>query len=117
MCSEVSIALLCGIENIMVSAGSFAASKLREKAHGDVFNIMLQLLDDGRVTDSKGNVVNFCNCIVIFTSNVGSQTILDVPTNGAGVREVRWYQHNVLQFSAAACLHFTGTGYVPPYST
>jgi ATP-dependent Clp protease ATP-binding subunit ClpA len=37
-----------------------------------------QLLDDGRVTDSKGNVVNFCNCIIIFTSNVGSRDILDV---------------------------------------
>lgn len=60
----------------------------REKAHGDVFNILLQLLDDGRVTDSKGNVVNFCNCIVIFTSNVGSQSILDVAGAGVGGREV-----------------------------
>lgn len=51
---------------------------------------MLQLLDDGRVTDSKGNVVNFCNCIIIFTSNVGSQSILDVSSaEGGGVREVR----------------------------
>ncbi|CAM9995476.1 unnamed protein product [Scytosiphon promiscuus] len=59
-----------------------------EKAHPDVFNIMLQLLDDGRVTDSKGNVVNFCNCIIIFTSNVGSQSILDVSSaEGEGVRE------------------------------
>lgn len=49
-----------------------------EKAHPDVFNILLQVLDDGRLTDSKGNVVNFRNCIVIFTSNVGSQTILDI---------------------------------------
>jgi ATP-dependent Clp protease ATP-binding subunit ClpB len=49
-----------------------------EKAHPDVFNIMLQLLDDGRVTDSKGNVVNFRNTIVIFTSNVGSQDILEL---------------------------------------
>ena len=49
-----------------------------EKAHPDVFNIMLQLLDDGRVTDSKGNHVNFRNTIVIFTSNVGSQDILDL---------------------------------------
>jgi ATP-dependent Clp protease ATP-binding subunit ClpB len=49
-----------------------------EKAHPDVFNVMLQLLDDGRVTDSKGNVVNFKNTIVIFTSNVGSQDILDL---------------------------------------
>lgn len=49
-----------------------------EKAHPDVFNIMLQMLDDGRVTDSKGNVVNFSNTVVIFTSNVGSQDILDL---------------------------------------
>jgi len=52
-----------------------------EKAHPDVFNIMLQLLDDGRLTDSKGNTVNFRNTICIFTSNVGSQDILDL--NGA----------------------------------
>lgn len=49
-----------------------------EKAHPDVFNIMLQLLDDGRLTDSKGNHVNFSNTVVIFTSNVGSQDILDL---------------------------------------
>merc|ERR1712057_130127 len=49
-----------------------------EKAHPDVFNVMLQLLDDGRLTDSKGNVVNFRNTVVIFTSNVGSQDILDL---------------------------------------
>jgi ATP-dependent Clp protease ATP-binding subunit ClpB len=48
-----------------------------EKAHPDIFNILLQLLDDGRLTDSKGNLVNFKNTIVIFTSNVGSQDILD----------------------------------------
>ena len=52
-----------------------------EKAHPDVFNIMLQMLDDGRVTDSKGHVVNFRNCICIFTSNVGSQDILDLGEN------------------------------------
>lgn len=49
-----------------------------EKAHPDVFNVMLQLLDDGRLTDSKGNTVNFRNTICIFTSNVGSQEILDL---------------------------------------
>jgi len=53
-----------------------------EKAHPDVFNVMLQLLDDGRVTDSKGHVVNFRNTIVIFTSNVGSQDILDLNASG-----------------------------------
>jgi ATP-dependent Clp protease ATP-binding subunit ClpB len=56
-----------------------------EKAHPDVFNIMLQMLDDGRVTDSKGNIVNFKNTIVIFTSNVGSQDILDL---NEGDREI-----------------------------
>jgi ATP-dependent Clp protease ATP-binding subunit ClpB len=49
-----------------------------EKAHPDVFNVMLQLLDDGRLTDSKGNTVNFRNTICIFTSNIGSKDILDL---------------------------------------
>jgi ATP-dependent Clp protease ATP-binding subunit ClpB len=49
-----------------------------EKAHPDVFNIMLQLLDDGRLTDSKGTTVNFRNTICIFTSNIGSADILDL---------------------------------------
>ena len=46
-----------------------------EKAHPDVFNIMLQLLDDGRLTDSKGRVVSFKNCIIIMTSNVGATEV------------------------------------------
>jgi ATP-dependent Clp protease ATP-binding subunit ClpB len=46
-----------------------------EKAHPEVFNILLQLLDDGRLTDAKGNVVNFRNTICIFTSNIGSSEI------------------------------------------
>lgn len=46
-----------------------------EKAHPDVFNIMLQLLDDGRLTDSKGRTVNFKNCIIIMTSNVGASEV------------------------------------------
>ena len=46
-----------------------------EKAHPDVFNILLQVLDDGRLTDNKGRVVNFKNTIIIMTSNMGSQTI------------------------------------------
>lgn len=48
-----------------------------EKAHPDVFNILLQVLDDGRLTDNKGRVVNFKNTIVIMTSNFGSQIILE----------------------------------------
>lgn len=54
-----------------------------EKAHPDVFNVMLQLLDDGRLTDSKGTSVNFRNTLIVFTSNVGSQEILDLD-NGDG---------------------------------
>lgn len=48
-----------------------------EKAHPDVFNILLQVLDDGRLTDSKGRVANFKNTIIIMTSNIGSQYIQD----------------------------------------
>ena len=46
-----------------------------EKAHPDVFNVLLQVLDDGRLTDSKGRVVNFKNTIIVMTSNIGSQVI------------------------------------------
>ncbi|NJK29034.1 MAG: ATP-dependent chaperone ClpB [Acaryochloris sp. RU_4_1] len=49
-----------------------------EKAHPDVFNIMLQILDDGRVTDSQGRTVDFKNAVIIMTSNIGSQYILDL---------------------------------------
>ena len=48
-----------------------------EKAHPDVFNILLQVLDDGRITDSKGRTVDFKNTIIILTSNLGSEYILD----------------------------------------
>ena len=48
-----------------------------EKAHPDVFNILLQVLDDGRLTDSKGVVVDFKNTVLIMTSNIGSRTMLD----------------------------------------
>ena len=48
-----------------------------EKAHPDVFNVLLQILDDGRVTDSQGRTVDFKNAIIILTSNIGSQYLLD----------------------------------------
>ena len=48
-----------------------------EKAHPDVFNVLLQVLDDGRITDSQGRTVNFKNCIIILTSNLGSDYLLD----------------------------------------
>ena len=54
-----------------------------EKAHPDVFNILLQVLDDGRITDSQGRTVNFKNTIIILTSNLGSGAILDgIDQNG-----------------------------------
>ena len=52
-----------------------------EKAHPDVFNIMLQLLDDGRLTDSKGRTVDFKNTLIIMTSNIGSSIILENSLN------------------------------------
>ena len=48
-----------------------------EKAHPDVFNVLLQVLDDGRITDSQGRTVDFKNTIIILTSNIGSQYLLD----------------------------------------
>jgi len=53
-----------------------------EKAHPDVFNVLLQLLDDGRLTDSKGRVVDFTNTVVIMTSNLGSHFILEAVRSG-----------------------------------
>ena len=58
-----------------------------EKAHGDVFNILLQVLDDGRLTDGQGRTVDFSNTIVILTSNLGSQYLTNLP-DGAGVETV-----------------------------
>ena len=54
-----------------------------EKAHPDVFNVLLQVLDDGRITDSQGRTVDFKNTIIILTSNLGSQYILEGIENGA----------------------------------
>ena len=51
-----------------------------EKAHPDVFNILLQVLDDGRLTDGQGRVVDFKNTIIIMTSNLGSDMILQADT-------------------------------------
>ncbi|GBG96644.1 ATP-dependent chaperone ClpB [Lactococcus termiticola] len=61
-----------------------------EKAHPDVFNILLQVLDDGRLTDSKGVLVDFKNTVLIMTSNVGSQLLLDgLSDNGELTEETR----------------------------
>jgi ATP-dependent Clp protease ATP-binding subunit ClpB len=60
-----------------------------EKAHPDVFNIFLQILDDGRVTDAQGHKVDFKNAIIIMTSNIGSQYILDVAGDNNHYDEMR----------------------------
>ena len=61
-----------------------------EKAHPDVFNILLQVLDDGRITDSQGRTVDFKNTIIILTSNIGAQTLLEgISENGDIPEDVR----------------------------
>ncbi|PMB03793.1 ATP-dependent chaperone ClpB [Fischerella thermalis CCMEE 5273] len=60
-----------------------------EKAHPDVFNVMLQILDDGRLTDAQGHTVDFKNTVIIMTSNIGSQYILDVAGDDSKYEEMR----------------------------
>jgi ATP-dependent Clp protease ATP-binding subunit ClpB len=60
-----------------------------EKAHPDVFNILLQILDDGRATDSQGRTVDFKNAIIIMTSNIGSQYILDLAGDDSRYSEMQ----------------------------
>ena len=60
-----------------------------EKAHPDVFNVMLQILDDGRLTDAQGHIVDFKNAVIIMTSNIGSQYILDLAGDDSRYEEMR----------------------------
>jgi ATP-dependent Clp protease ATP-binding subunit ClpB len=59
-----------------------------EKAHRDVFNVLLQVLDDGRLTDGQGRTVNFKNTVIVMTSNLGSNVIQDLTTKGAPEWEI-----------------------------
>ncbi len=69
-----------------------------EKAHPDVFNVLLQILDDGRVTDSQGRTIDFKNTIIILTSNLGSDYILDgIDENGVISDEAREQVNRVLK--------------------
>ncbi|WMV17363.1 hypothetical protein MTR67_010748, partial [Solanum verrucosum] len=61
-----------------------------EKAHSDVFNVFLQILDDGRVTDSQGRTVSFTNTVIIMTSNVGSQYILNTDDDDDSSKEATY---------------------------
>ncbi len=60
-----------------------------EKAHRDVFNVLLQVLDDGRLTDGHGRTVDFTNTIVVMTSNIGSQAIQEITREGGRQEEIR----------------------------
>ncbi len=60
-----------------------------EKAHRDVFNILLQVLDDGRLSDSHGHTVDFTNTIIVMTSNIGSQLIQEIAKEGGSEEEMR----------------------------
>ena len=64
-----------------------------EKAHPDVFNILLQVLDDGRITDSQGRMVDFKNTIIIMTSNAGAQSIIEPKKLGFGSQEDEKQEH------------------------
>ena len=60
-----------------------------EKAHRDVFNILLQVLDDGRLSDNQGHTVDFTNTIVVMTSNIGSQLIQEIGKEGGSEQQMR----------------------------
>ena len=68
-----------------------------EKAHPDVFNVFLQILDDGRLTDNKGKTVDFKNTIIIMTSNIGSHFLLEGTKNGEISEEARGYVMNEMK--------------------
>ena len=68
-----------------------------EKAHHDVFNVLLQVLDDGRLTDSQGRTVDFKNTVLIMTSNIGSPQILEAQQKGLPYEEVRTVVMNELR--------------------
>src|SRR5205085_9112918 len=68
-----------------------------EKAHRDVFNILLQVLDDGRLSDSHGHTVDFTNTIIVMTSNIGSQLIQEITREHGSEEEIRTAIKEALQ--------------------
>lgn len=68
-----------------------------EKAHRDVFNILLQVLDDGRLTDNQGHTVDFSNTIIVMTSNIGSRSIQELTAEGAADVEIQAAARKALQ--------------------
>ena len=68
-----------------------------EKAHPDVFNVLLQVLDDGHITDSKGRKVSFKNTILIMTSNAGAQRIIDPKNLGFGTQQTKQQDYDKMK--------------------
>ena len=68
-----------------------------EKAHPDVFNLLLQVLDDGRLTDNHGHTVDFTNAIIVMTSNVGSQIVQKISEDGGDENEIKQAVEQTLQ--------------------
>ncbi|MCC5822944.1 MAG: AAA family ATPase [Phycisphaerales bacterium] len=79
-----------------------------EKAHPDVFNVLLQLLDDGRLTDGQGRTVDFKNTIVVMTSNIGSQKILNMAEQGADDWEIEAAVRDLIRRGPGADLDAKG---------
>ena len=87
-----------------------------EKAHPDVANILLQVLDDGRITDSQGRIVNFTNTVIILTSNIGSQFLLEASEEAERLVQAALRQHfkpellnrmdDIIMFHALSNEHF-----------
>jgi ATP-dependent Clp protease ATP-binding subunit ClpB len=72
-----------------------------EKAHRDVFNILLQILDDGRLSDNQGHTVDFTNTVIVMTSNIGSQAIQQITADGGSDEEIRDTVMQLLREKAA----------------
>src|SRR5690606_32381817 len=68
-----------------------------EKAHPDVFNVLLQVLDDGRLTDGQGRTVDFRNTVIVMTSNLGSEVIQEMFSQDAGERNYDAMKHAVME--------------------
>jgi ATP-dependent Clp protease ATP-binding subunit ClpB len=77
-----------------------------EKAHPDVFNVLLQVLDDGRLTDGQGRTVDFRNTVIVMTSNLGSQNIQEVYERDSAQGETVAYEHMKAAVMAAVQNHF-----------
>ena len=68
-----------------------------EKAHRDVFNVLLQVLDDGRLTDGQGRTVDFTNTIIVMTSNLGGSVIQEISKNGGSADEIKGAVKEIIQ--------------------